>query len=160
ERLGISVEIVDLRTIVPLDVETIVGSVSKTGRLLVVDEGFSMCGLGAELAAVMMEHAFDELDAPVGRLHTDPVGHPFSPAHEQAVIVTVERIVAAAQAVMAGKPIVPRRLSASYRGSGSSTPRNSVTVSLAAGAAVSPSAASQESDVPLLMPNQDLTITE
>ncbi len=80
EREGISCEIVDLRTIVPLDVETVAASVAKTGRLLAVDEGFAMCGLGAELAAAMMEHAFDELDAPVGRLHTDPTAHPFSPA--------------------------------------------------------------------------------
>ena len=87
EREGISCEIVDLRTIVPLDVETVAESVAKTGRLLVVDEGFAMCGLGAELAAAMMEHAFDELDAPVGRLHTDPTAHPFSPAHENAVVV-------------------------------------------------------------------------
>ncbi len=81
QQQGVSCEIVDLRTIVPLDVDTVVASVAKTGHLLVVDEGFSMCGLGGELAAVVMEHAFDELDAPVGRLHTDPVGHPFSPAH-------------------------------------------------------------------------------
>ena len=70
---GISCEVIDLRTIVPLDVETIVASVRKTGRLLVVDEAYAMCGIGAEIAAVVMEHAFDELDAPVGRLHT--TGH-------------------------------------------------------------------------------------
>ena len=69
-----------------------------------------MCGLGAEVIAVVMEQAFDELDEPVGRLHTDPVGHPFSPAHENAVVVSVERIVSAAQAVMAGQPEIPRRL--------------------------------------------------
>ena len=63
---GVSCEVIDLRTIVPLDVETIVASVAKTGRLLVVDEAHAMCGIGAELAAVVMEHAFDELDAPGG----------------------------------------------------------------------------------------------
>ena len=54
-------------------------SIAKTGRLLVVDEAHAMCGMGAEMAAVVMEQAFDELDAPVGRLHTDPVSQPFSP---------------------------------------------------------------------------------
>ena len=112
---GISCEVIDLRTIVPLDVETVVASVNKTHHLLVVDEGFAMCGLGAEMAAAMMEHAFDELDAPVGRLHTDPVGHPFSPAHENAVVVSVDRIVSAVHAVVARKPLIPRRFSASSR---------------------------------------------
>ena len=83
---GISCEVIDLRTIVPLDVDTIVASVAKTGRLLVVDEAYAMCGIGAELAAVIMEHAFDELDAPVGRLHTDPVSQPFAPALENAIL--------------------------------------------------------------------------
>ena len=69
-----------------------------------------MCGVGAEIAAAMMEPAFDELDAPVGRIHTDPTAHPFSPAHEGAVIITTERIVNGAKAVLAGKPIIPRRL--------------------------------------------------
>ena len=90
---------IDLRTIVPLDVETIAQSVAKTGHLLVVDEAFAMCGIGAEIAAAMMEHAFDDLDAPVGRIHTDPTAHPFSPAHEGAVIITTERVVDGAKAV-------------------------------------------------------------
>jgi 2-oxoisovalerate dehydrogenase E1 component len=155
---GVSCEIIDLRTIVPLDVETLVASVAKTGRVLVVDEGFAMCGLGAEIAAVMMEHAFDHLDAPVGRLHADPTAHPFSPVHEQAVIVTPARIVAAAEAVIAGRPLIPRRLGAKLAhppvpdsdpvpgarseprtGSGTGTGRNGI---------------------PLIMPNMDLTITE
>ena len=90
---------IDLRTIVPLDVETIADSVAKTGHLLVVDEAFAMCGIGAEIAAAMMELAFDDLDAPVGRIHTDPTAHPFSPIHEAAVVITTERIVAGARAV-------------------------------------------------------------
>ncbi len=107
---GISCEVIDLRTIVPLDVDTIAQSVAKTGHLLVVDEAFSMCGVGSEIAAAMMEVAFDDLDAPVGRIHTDPTGHPFSPAHEGALIITTERVVEGAKAVLAGKPIIPRRL--------------------------------------------------
>ncbi|HEX3726258.1 MAG TPA: transketolase C-terminal domain-containing protein, partial [Pirellulales bacterium] len=159
EQQGISCEVVDLRTIVPLDVETVVASVSKTGRLLVVDEGFSMCGLGAELAAVVMEHAFDELDAPVGRVHTDPVAHPFSPAHENAVVVSVERIKAAAQAVFAGRPLIPRRL-APLRTSRPhvAAPQRSVVAAPAAPRQSEPPA--RASGVPLIMPNQDLTITE
>jgi len=109
---GVSCEVIDLRTIVPLDVDTIVASVAKTGRLLVVDEDYSMCGIGAELAAVVMEQAFDELDAPVGRLHTDPVSHPFSPPLENAVVPGVERIIAAARAVIDGRPPIPRRATA------------------------------------------------
>jgi 2-oxoisovalerate dehydrogenase E1 component len=107
---GISCEVIDLRTIVPLDVETIIQSVSKTGRLLIVDEAYAMCGLGAEIAAAVMEEAFDELDAPVGRFHTDPVPIPFSPALENAVVVTAEKIAAAARAVLQGRPLVPRRV--------------------------------------------------
>ena len=66
---GISCEVIDLRTIVPLDVETVAASLHKTGRLLVVDEAWSMFGVGAELAAAMMEQAFDDLDAPVAPAH-------------------------------------------------------------------------------------------
>ena len=106
---GVSCEVIDLRTIVPLDVETIVASVVKTGRMLVVDEDYSMCGIGAELAAVVMEHAFDDLDAPVGRLHIEPVAHPFSPPLEDAVAASVEKIAAAARAVIDGRPPIPQR---------------------------------------------------
>jgi 2-oxoisovalerate dehydrogenase E1 component len=159
ETRGISCEIVDLRSIVPLDVETVVASVAKTGHLLVVDEGFSMCGMGAELAAVMMEHAFEKLDAPMGRSHTDPVGHPFSPAHENAVVVSVDKIVRAAQAVMAGRPEIPRRLR-------SDVAKRPAPTALKLAAVAPPrsspqaAAATDASSVPLVMPNQDLTITE
>ena len=100
---GISCEVIDLRTIVPLDVETVAASLHKTGRLLVVDEAWSMFGVGAELAAAMMEHAFDDLDAPVARLHTARVPFPFSPALDSAVAVTVAKVVAAAEALLAGR---------------------------------------------------------
>ena len=82
---------------------------AKTGRLLVVDEAHPMCGVGAEIAALVMEEAFDELDAPVGRLHPDPVTQPFAPALEDSIVVTVEKIIAGAKAVVSGKPLVPRR---------------------------------------------------
>ncbi len=173
---GVSCEVIDLRTIVPLDVDTIVTSVAKTGHLLVVDEAFSMCGVGAEIAAAMMEHAFDYLDAPVGRVHTEPVAQPFSPAHEGAVVVSNERILAAAKAVLAGSPIAPRRM----RGirTGSQQPASAAGVAPAAasqGAAPQVKATNGHADstaqrapakpraasgVAIIMPNQDLTITE
>jgi len=112
---GISCDVIDLRTVQPLDTETILASVAKTGRLLVVDEAYAMCGLGGEIAARVMEEAFDELDAPVGRLHLDPVSHPFSPVLENFIAITPEKIVAAAKAVLEGRPLVPRRLTAGPR---------------------------------------------
>jgi 2-oxoisovalerate dehydrogenase E1 component len=160
---GVSCEIVDLRTVVPLDVETIVESVGKTGRLLVVDEGFAMCGLGAEIAAVAMEHAFESLYAPVGRLHTDPVGHPFSPAHENAVVVSVERILSAAKAVLAGQPEIPRRLvgSKGHRSENvSPSPSQAAKIAPTAASGTIGETASKVPGVALVMPNQDLTITE
>lgn len=170
ERLSaerISCEVIDLRTIVPLDVETIIRSVAKTGRLLVVDEAYAMCGLGAEIAAAVMEQAFDELDAPVGRLHTEPVAIPFSPALEKAVVGTVEKIVEATRAVLEGRPFVPRRAAGSARVVDSSTlpSASGATVSTASITEVNSTSATQAvvsttRDIPLIMPNMDLTITE
>ncbi len=165
---GISCEVIDLRTIVPLDVETIVASVTKTGRLLVVDEAHAMCGIGAELAAIVMEHAFDELDAPVGRLHTDPVSQPFSPALEDAVTASVEKIVAAARAVLEGRPPIQRRavggahqavLPPAPDGDGRGT-RAAPAAASAAPATPRPIATAVQDGVPLIMPNMDLIITE
>jgi 2-oxoisovalerate dehydrogenase E1 component len=107
----ISCEVIDLRTIVPLDVETLALSVRTTGKLLVVDEAWSMFGVGAEIAAAMNEYAFDCLDAPVARLHTARVSFPFSPTLDEHVAVTVPKIVAAAHDLMMGRvrrPVHPR----------------------------------------------------
>ena len=71
----------------------------KTHRLLVVDEGWAMCGVGAELGQAMNELAFDELDAPVARLHTEPLSHPLAPALERAMLVDADKIVEAARGV-------------------------------------------------------------
>ena len=103
---GISCEVVDLRTILPLDVDTVVASVRKTHRLLVVDEGYAMCGVGAELGQAVNELAFNDLDAPVGRLHTEAFAHPFAPVLEAAMLVDAAKIVQAARAVIAGRPPV------------------------------------------------------
>lgn len=163
---GISCEVVDLRTIVPLDVDAIVGSVAKTGRLLVVDEGYAMCGVGAEIAAVVMEHAFDELDAPVGRLHIDPVPHPFSPVLEDAVLASADKIAAAARAVMDGRPLIPPRqprakTAVSRRPAEKPSPAAPQASPRPAPAAGSqPPAAAKHTGIPVVMPNMDLIITE
>jgi 2-oxoisovalerate dehydrogenase E1 component len=89
---GISVEVIDPRTVSPLDSDTILESVKKTGRLLVVDEAFAPFGLGAEIAARVADAAFDDLDAPIRRLHGAFTPTPYSPPLEQAVVPQVEDI--------------------------------------------------------------------
>ena len=92
---GISVEVIDPRTVSPLDTETILASVAKTGRLLIVDEAFGPCGLGAEIAARVVEAGFDDLDAPIRRLNGAFAPTPYSPPLEKAVTPQVEDIVRA-----------------------------------------------------------------
>jgi pyruvate dehydrogenase E1 component beta subunit len=82
---GISVEVVDPRTLVPLDLDTIIGSVARTGRLIVVDECHRSCGVGAEIAALVAEHAFESLRGPIRRVATLDVPIPFSPPLEAFV---------------------------------------------------------------------------
>lgn len=158
QKEGVSCEVIDLRTIVPLDLRTILTSVAKTGRLLVVDEAFSMCGLGAEISAAVMEQAFDELDAPVGRLHPDPVTQPFSPPLENAIIVSVEKIIAAAKAVVGGQPIAPKRLRGGALPSAATVSRGKSKSTVSALRATEPTAAAV--GAPIMIPNQDLTVTE
>ncbi len=90
---GIECEVLDLRSLVPLDVEAVVGCAARTGRILVVDEAYSPCGVGAEIAALVNEHAFRYLRAPVLRLHTASVSHPFSPVFDSHVLPQVGQIV-------------------------------------------------------------------
>jgi pyruvate/2-oxoglutarate/acetoin dehydrogenase E1 component len=94
---GVSAEVVDPRTLVPLDRETLVASAAKTGRALVVDEGHRSYGASAELAAVIAEGAFWELEAPVRRLAAMDVPVPFSPVLEDLTVPTPERLVEAAK---------------------------------------------------------------
>lgn len=101
EREGIDAEIIDPRTIVPFDEETLLASVRKTGRLLVVDEAQSFCGFSAEAASIVTEKAFDDLDAPVRRLAAMHTPHPFNPVLEAAMLPSAEKIAAAARALMA-----------------------------------------------------------
>jgi 2-oxoisovalerate dehydrogenase E1 component len=92
---GISVELIDPRTVAPLDVETILASVAKTGRLIIVDEDFAHCGIGAEIAAQLADRGFDDLDAPIRRLNGKPSPTPYSPTLEAAVVPNAETIAQA-----------------------------------------------------------------
>jgi acetoin:2,6-dichlorophenolindophenol oxidoreductase subunit beta len=96
ERDGVSVEVVDPRTIAPLDRAALVASARKTGRVIVVDEGHQSYGASAELAAVIAEDAFWYLDAPVVRLGAMDVPIPFSPVLEDQTVPTPERVADAA----------------------------------------------------------------
>ena len=102
---GTECEIIDIRTIVPMDTDAIVASVRRTGRLLVVDEAYSMCGIGAEVIAAVVgaEDLLPQLKAPPGRLHTAASAMPFSPALEAAVKVSVESVTAAVDGLFDGR---------------------------------------------------------
>lgn len=157
---GITCDIIDLRTIVPLDVHAIVQSAIKTHRVLVVDESFSMCGLGAEIAACLMEHAFDALDAPVGRLHVDPVAIPFSPALEASVLVSREKIIDAALSVMNGIAPRQRRLNIGSRKVNRPETCPPLDRSDCSGSPSSTTFSTMTDGVKITMPNQDLTVEE
>jgi 2-oxoisovalerate dehydrogenase E1 component len=90
---GVSIEIIDPRTLAPLDIDTILQSVHKTGRLLIVDETFAPCGIGSEISSQVMERGFDDLDAPVMRLNGLHTPTPYSPALEAAVVPNTQTIL-------------------------------------------------------------------
>jgi pyruvate dehydrogenase E1 component beta subunit len=96
---GIEAEVIDLRTLRPLDTDTIVASVQKTGRAVTVEEGWQQSGVGAEVAARIMEHAFDYLDAPVARVSGKDVPMPYAANLEKLALPSVADVVAAAKAV-------------------------------------------------------------
>ena len=176
EAQGVSCEVIDLRTIVPLDVQTIAESLARTHRLLIVDEAYAMCGVGAEIAASMMEVAFDELDAPIGRLHSRTVTQPFSPVLEREAVVTAEKIVEAAKAVVAGVPLVEPRVTSGVRREGRDGAQLAASTVAASGGSPVPAGtpagkpveqnppvmkpAAGAGATPLIMPHGDLTITE
>jgi pyruvate/2-oxoglutarate/acetoin dehydrogenase E1 component len=93
ESYGISAEVIDPRTIVPLDKRAILESVAKTGRLAIVDEAYATCGMAAEIAALAAGEALDELDAPVLRICAHPAPHTFSPSVDAHLVPSVDRIV-------------------------------------------------------------------
>ena len=103
---GIDAEVIDLRSLRPLDDATIIESVTRTHRAVVVDEGWRSVGLSGEIAARIMEQAFYELDAPVGRVCTAEIPLPYAQQLELAALPNVDRIVAAAVAAMDGGAVV------------------------------------------------------
>ena len=96
---GISAEVIDLRTLRPMDTGTIIASVQKTNRLVTVEEGWSVCGIGAEIASVVMAEAFDHLDAPVLRVSGKDVPMPYAANLEKLALPSVQDVVDAAKAV-------------------------------------------------------------
>jgi pyruvate dehydrogenase E1 component beta subunit len=96
---GIDAEVIDLRTLKPMDSDAIVASVQKTGRAVTVEEGWQQSGVGAEIAARIMEHAFDYLDAPVARVSGKDVPMPYAANLEKLALPSVAEIVEAAKAV-------------------------------------------------------------
>lgn len=97
---GIEAEVVDLRTLRPLDTETLVASVKKTGRCVSVEEGWPQCGIGAEIAAQMMDHAFDQLKAPVARVTGADVPMPYAAKLEKLALPGVNDVIAAVMKVL------------------------------------------------------------
>jgi len=100
EKQGIDAEIIDPRTLVPLDKETIINSVKKTGRAVIVHEAHEVCGIGAEIAFIIMELAIDWLDAPVKRVTSAQAPIPYSSKLEKLTIPSVDRIIDAVKEVM------------------------------------------------------------
>ncbi len=99
EKEGVSCEVIDPRTIRPLDINTIVESVKKTNRVVIAEESHPFCGVAAEIASEIMERAFDYLDAPVKRVSGADVPMPYAKNLEDAAIPSVEQIVAAVKEV-------------------------------------------------------------
>jgi pyruvate dehydrogenase E1 component beta subunit len=99
EKEGIDAEVIDLRTIRPMDTDTIIASVMKTGRCVTVEEGFPQSGIGAEIAMRIMENAFDYLDAPVVRVTGKDVPMPYAANLEKLALPNVAEVVQAAKAV-------------------------------------------------------------
>ena len=96
---GIEAEVIDLRTLRPMDTDTLIASVKKTGRAVTVEEGWQQSGVGAEIAARLMEHAFDYLDAPVTRVSGKDVPMPYAANLEKLALPSVAEVVEAAKAV-------------------------------------------------------------
>src|SRR3712207_4833631 len=99
EKQGVSVEVIDPRTIRPLDIETIINSVKKTNRVVIAEESHHFCGVGAEISAEIHERAFDFLDAPIRRLSAADVPMPYARNLEKLAIPDVEQIVKAVREV-------------------------------------------------------------
>ncbi|HET9017085.1 MAG TPA: alpha-ketoacid dehydrogenase subunit beta [Thermomicrobiaceae bacterium] len=98
---GIEAEVIDMRVLRPLDIDTVVQSVQKTNRLVIVEESWRTLGMGAEIAAAVQEQAFDYLDAPIGRVGSLEVPMPYAKNLERLVVPGKDEVVAAVQGVLA-----------------------------------------------------------
>ena len=97
---NIEAEVIDLRTLRPLDTDTVIASVQKTGRCVVVEEGWQQSGIAAEISARITERAFDYLDAPVGRVSGKDVPMPYAANLEKLALPSVADVVEAAKAAL------------------------------------------------------------
>jgi acetoin:2,6-dichlorophenolindophenol oxidoreductase subunit beta len=97
---GVNAEVLDLRTVVPLDEKAILGSIAKTGRLVVVDESRDRCGLGSHVAAIAADKGFASLKAPIKRVNIANVAIPYAPAAEAAVVPDAHKIGAAVLSIL------------------------------------------------------------
>lgn len=97
---GVAAEVIDVRTLVPLDRDTLLRSVAKTGRLVIADYAHRTCGAAAEIAAIVAEEGFESLRRPIQRVTTPDVNIPFAPALEKTLYPSAERIVAAARKIL------------------------------------------------------------
>ncbi len=96
---GIDAEVIDLRTLRPLDTETVLKSLAKTNRMIIVEENWATCSIASEIVSVVMEHGFDDLDAPVLRVTNEDVPMPYAANLEKLMLVDVAKVVAAAKKV-------------------------------------------------------------
>ena len=97
---GISVEVIDLRTLRPLDKSTVLASLKKTNRLIVAEEGWPACSIGSEIAAICMEEGFDDLDAPVLRITNEDVPMPYAANLERLALISANKIIATCRKVL------------------------------------------------------------
>jgi pyruvate/2-oxoglutarate/acetoin dehydrogenase E1 component len=101
EELGEEIEVLDLRTLCPLDRDAILSSTRRTGKVLIAHEATRSCGIGTEVAALITEEAFEDLDAPVRRLTAPDVPIPFSPPLEQRVLPQLDDMKEACRELLA-----------------------------------------------------------
>ncbi|WP_009992253.1 alpha-ketoacid dehydrogenase subunit beta, partial [Saccharolobus solfataricus] len=97
---GISVEVIDVRSIVPFDKETVIKSVKKTGRVVIVDEDYDRCGFASWVSSIIADEAFEYLDAPIKRITTPNVPIPFSPPLEQYILPDSKKIINTVKSIL------------------------------------------------------------
>ena len=96
---GFDPEVIDLRTLRPLDVDTIAKSIAKTHRCVIVDEDYGYCGIGTAISGKVYKRVWDELDAPIEHVHSDEIPVPFNHYLEDAMMPSVEKIIASVKEV-------------------------------------------------------------